>query len=88
MIFAMSTIQGKTPNGWGVFCFHGLGCFGDELVNTAGRDRSRCHWHGNGGTRQLALDCECDWVKLTHDVYEYTWKCGELTLYFSPSAGG
>ena len=22
------------------------------------------------------------------DAYENTWKCGELTLYFSPSAGG
>ena len=26
--------------------------------------------------------------KATQDVYEYTWKCGELKLYFSPSAGG
>ena len=25
---------------------------------------------------------------LTHDAYENTWKCGELKLYFSPSAGG
>ena len=24
----------------------------------------------------------------THDAYENTWKCGELKLYFSPSAGG
>ena len=27
-------------------------------------------------------------VKTTHDAYENTWKCGELKLYFSPSAGG
>ena len=27
-------------------------------------------------------------VKSTHDAYENTWKCGELKLYFSPSAGG
>ena len=24
----------------------------------------------------------------THDAYENTWKCGELKLYFSSSAGG
>ena len=29
-----------------------------------------------------------NWVKSTHDAYENTWKCGELKLYFSPSAGG
>ena len=27
-------------------------------------------------------------VKSTHDAYENTWKCCELKLYFSPSAGG
>ena len=31
---------------------------------------------------------ESSWVKSTHDAYENTWKCGELKLYFSPSAGG
>ena len=25
---------------------------------------------------------------MTHDVHENSWKCGALTLYFSPSAGG
>ena len=34
------------------------------------------------------LDCECNWVKSIHDVYENTWECGELELYPSPSAGG
>ena len=38
--------------------------------------------------RQLALGCESSGVKSTHDAYENTWKCGELKLYFSPSAGG
>ena len=27
-------------------------------------------------------------IKSTHDAYENTRKCGELKLYFSPSAGG
>ena len=31
--------------------------------------------------------CESNWVKSTHDAYENTRKCGELKLYFSPSAG-
>ena len=26
--------------------------------------------------------------KSTHDAHENTWKCGELKLYFAPSAGG
>ena len=26
--------------------------------------------------------------ELTHDVYENTWDCGELKLYFSPFVGG
>ena len=25
---------------------------------------------------------------MVHDMYDNTWKCGELKLYFSPSAGG
>ena len=29
-----------------------------------------------------------DVLKSTHDAYENTWKCGELKLYFSSSAGG
>ena len=28
------------------------------------------------------------YIATTHDAYENTWKCGELKLYFSPSAGG
>ena len=40
-------------------------------------------------TRQptITLDYECYLVKSTHDVYENTWKCGELRLYIFPSAG-
>ena len=34
-------------------------------------------WYG-----MLALGCESNWVKSTHDAYENTWKCGELELYF------
>ena len=34
------------------------------------------------------LGCEGNWVKSTHDAYKNTWKCGELELSFSPSAGG
>ena len=37
---------------------------------------------------QLALGCESNWVKSTHDAYESPWKCGERKFYFSPSAGG
>ena len=45
-------------------------------------------YNGTRRVRQLALGCESSWVKSTHDAYENTWKCGELKLYFSPSAGG
>ena len=27
-------------------------------------------------------------IRVPQDAYENTWKCGELKLYFSPSAGG
>ena len=48
----------------------------------------RYTYDGTRKVRQLALGCESNWVKSTHDAYENTWKCGELKLYFSPSAGG
>ena len=38
--------------------------------------------------RQLALGFESKWVKSTHDAYENSCKCGELKIYFSPSAWG
>ena len=50
--------------------------------------RYSCTYNGIRKVRQLALGCESNWVKSTHDAYENTWKCGELKLYFSPSAGG
>ena len=39
-------------------------------------------------TPENQLDCEYRGVTLTHVMYEYTWKCGKLKLYFSPFAGG
>ena len=62
--------------------------FGGVVTGTAGRDSSRYRYSGSGRTRQLALGCEGNWAKSTHDAYENTRKCGELKLYFSPSAGG
>ena len=71
------------------FVYNGIiACAAWVVRGTAGRDSLRYRYHGNCRTRQLTLDCECNWVNLTHDVYENTWKCGELKLYFSPSAGG
>ena len=43
---------------------------------------------GTEGYAKLALDCEFSWVKLAHDAYENTGKCGELKLRFPPSNGG
>ena len=63
-------------------------CAAGVETGTADRDSSRYRYSENRKTRQLTLDCECNWVKSTHDVYGNTWKCGELKLYFSPSAGG
>ena len=45
--------------------------------------------YGVGALYKLQATCyrrgaPCVW---THDAYENTWKCGELELYFSPSAG-
>ena len=41
-----------------------------------------------GLATQLALDCGCNDVsRHTTCVKENTWKCGELKLCFSPSAG-
>ena len=51
---------------------------------TADRDSSRYRYSGNRRTRQLALDCEGNWVESTHDVYENTWKGGELKLCVLP----
>ena len=61
------------------------------VVTKTTDDRDSLRYNTYNGTRrvcQLALRCESNWVKSTHDAYENTWKCGELKLYFSPSAGG
>ena len=63
-------------------------CAAGVVANTADRDSLRYAYNGTRRVRQLALRCESNWVKSTHDAYENTWKCGELKLYFSPSAGG
>ena len=55
---------------------------------TTDRDSLRYTYNATRRVRQLALGCESNWVKSIHDAYENTWKCGELKLYFSPSAGG
>ena len=34
--------------------------------------------------RHLALGCESNWVKSTHDAYENTWKCGERFIFPHP----
>ena len=38
------------------------------------------------GTPANQLDCERNGVKLTHDWYKNTCKCGEVKLHVSPSA--
>ena len=63
-------------------------CAAGVATGTAGKESSIYRYRGNRRPRQLALDCECNWVIWTHAVYENTWKCGEFTLYFLPSAGG
>ena len=55
---------------------------------TDDKDSLRYTYNGIRRVRQLALGCESNGVKSTHDAYENTWKCGELQLYFSLSAGG
>ena len=40
-------------------------------------------WDSKGAPASVGLRKQS-----THDAYENTWKCGELKLYFSPSAGG
>ena len=65
-----------------------VACAAGVVTVTTRRDSSRCRYHGNRRTHQLELDCRCNWVTSTQDVYKNTWKCGELTFYFSPSAGG
>ena len=37
-----------------------IACATGVVTGTAGRDSSRCRYHGNERTRQVALDCECD----------------------------
>ena len=63
-------------------------CAAGVVTKTTDRDSERYTYNGTRRVRQLALGCESNWVKSTHDAYENTWKCGELKLYFSPSAGG
>ena len=63
-------------------------CAAGVVTRTTDRVSSRNHCNGIRRMRQLALGCESSWVKSTHDAHENTWKCGELELYFSPSAGG
>ena len=63
-------------------------CAAGVVTKTTDRDRLRYTYNGTRRVRQLALGCKSNWVKSTHDAYENTWKCGELKLYFSPSAGG
>ena len=63
-------------------------CAAGVVTKTTDRDSLRYTYNGTRRVRQLALGCESNRVKSTHDAYENTWKCGELKLYFSPSAGG
>ena len=61
-------------------------CAAGVVTKTTDRDSLRFTYNGTRRVRQLALGCRR--VKSTHGAYENTWKCGELKLYFSPSAGG
>ena len=63
-------------------------CAAGVVTKTTDRDSLRYTYNGTRRVRQLALGCESNWVKSTHDAYENTRKCGKLKLYFSPSAGG
>ena len=67
---------------------YNIACAGWVVTKTTDRDSLRYTYKGTRRVRQLALGCESNWVKSTQDAYENTWKCGELKLYFSPSAGG
>ena len=51
------------------------------VTKTTDRDSLRYTFNGTRKVHQLALGCESNWVKSTHDAYENTWKCGELKLY-------
>ena len=62
-------------------------CAAGVVTKTTDRDSLRYTYNGTRRVRQLALGCESNRVKSTHDAYENTSKCGELKLYFSPSAG-
>ena len=63
-------------------------CAAGVVTKTTDRDSLRYTYNGTRRVRQLGSGCESNLVKSTHDAYENTWKCGELKLYFSPSAGG
>ena len=65
-------------------CHLSAACAAWVVPKTTDRDSLRYTYNGTRRVRQLALGCESN----SHDAYENTWKCGELKLYFSPSAGG
>ena len=57
-------------------------CAAGVVTRTADRNSSRYRYSGIRRTRQLALGCEGNRIKSTHDAYENTWKCGEQKLFF------
>ena len=61
-----------------------IACAAGVVTRTADRNSSRYRYSVNRRTRQLALDCEGNCIKSTHDAYETTWKFGELKLQFFP----
>ena len=98
MAYSQSSASGDVPSfsargGDGASCPHRRSpLLLQQIVSTrpwsTDRDSLRYTYNGTRRVRQLALGCESNWVKSAHDAYKNTWKCGELKLYFSPSAGG
>ena len=93
MTFWVSIFTEPDPQGTGRVDIHThpyttVACAAGVVTKTTDRDSLRYTYDGTRRVCQLALGCESSWVKSTHNAYENTWKCGELKLYFSPSAGG
>ena len=93
MTFRVDISTEPDPQGTGRVDIHThsyttIACAVGVVTKPTDRDSSRYTYNGIRRLRQLALGCESSWVKSTHNVFENTWKCGEIKPYFAPSAGG